>query len=333
MFTSAVLLDALEQAWIAIRTRHPEVPAAVLVVGAGSPVKPAQGMKWGHFDRRRWQVGPDRFPEVLVSGEGLSRTPVEVFTTLLHEAAHGLADARSIKDTSRQGRWHNQRFAVLAAELGMTTSKDPKLGHSICTLTDATVEHYLPAIAILGQALRAWRHPDQHGPTTGRTNNNNGVTAACACPRKIRVAPGVLDLGPIVCDLCDTPFATAEQENAVPRHNFYDPTGARHGGTPTYPYKCAPTGLATRRQLRRLGLRPGGQDITAQILWRKGKRVAHLYRIDHAKPKRVATDAQLKALDKAMRARRTCPTCQSIKDYYIPRRYGECLDCAPAVKQ
>jgi hypothetical protein len=29
-----------------------------------------------------------------------------VLGTLLHEAAHGLAQARSIQDTSRQGRYH-----------------------------------------------------------------------------------------------------------------------------------------------------------------------------------------------------------------------------------
>ena len=109
---------------------------------------------------------------------------------------------------------------------------------------------------------------------------------------------------------------------------FYDPTGARYG-LPTYPYKFAPAGLATTRQLRAQGLRPGGQDVAAQILWRRGTRKAHLYRIDLALPKRVATAAQRAALDKAMRARRTCPTCGQVKNYCIPRRHGECIDCLP----
>ena len=46
---------------------------------------------------------------------------------------------------------------------------------------------------------------------------------------------------------------------------FYDPEGRRYG-LPTYPYHWAPAGLSTVRQLRAKGLRPGGQDITAQIL-------------------------------------------------------------------
>ncbi len=89
---------------------------------------------------------------------------------------------------------------------------------------------------------------------------------------------------------------------------FYDPDGERYG-LPTYPYHWAPDGLLTIRQLRVKGLRPGGQDIAAQILWRRGRRVAYLYREDLAKPKRRATINQLAAIGKALRARRICPTC------------------------
>jgi len=96
---------------------------------------------------------------------------------------------------------------------------------------------------------------------------------------------------------------------------------------PTYPYRLAPPGLCTTRQLRAAGLRPGGQDIAAQIVWRRGRRVAYLYRRDSALPKRTATPAQLAAVHAALRARRTCPTCRTEQPYYIPRRYGECLDC------
>lgn len=113
---------------------------------------------------------------------------------------------------------------------------------------------------------------------------------------------------------------------------FYDPDGD-HYGLPTYPYRLAPKGLLTVRQLRAKGLRPGGQPIAAQILWRhkKTRRVAYLYEQTHAKPKRTATPAQWAAIDKALEARRTCSTCGQVKTYYIPRRYGECLDCAGVI--
>ena len=114
------------------------------------------------------------------------------------------------------------------------------------------------------------------------------------------------------------------------RIDFYDPDGDRFG-LPTYPWRCAPDGLLTIRQLRDKGLRPGGQPIAAQIFWRHNgkRRVAYLYRIHLALPKRQATAAQLVAIGRALAARRTCPTCGTEKPYYIPRSVGECNDCAP----
>ena len=113
------------------------------------------------------------------------------------------------------------------------------------------------------------------------------------------------------------------------RAAYWDPDGARYG-IPTYWWQGAPRGLATRRQLRAVGLRPGRQPIAAQILWRGvgGTRTAYLYRVDLARPKRTATPAQLRAITAALLARRTCPTCCQVRPYYIPRSLGECLACA-----
>lgn len=115
---------------------------------------------------------------------------------------------------------------------------------------------------------------------------------------------------------------------------YYDPDGHRYG-LPTYPYHWAPAGLLTVRQLRAKGLRPGGQVVAAQILWRHRRhtRVAYLYREDQSKPKRHATPAQLQAIARALKARRTCPTCGQEKDYCIPLSRGECNDCATGTDQ
>jgi hypothetical protein len=120
---SAPMVAALEGAWAAIRARHPEVPAAVIVLGAGS-IGTAGGLRLGHIAAMRWSqpehtdaepvegeqdlTAPPpsvRLPEVFVGGEGLARGPAHVLGTLLHEAAHAPARVRGIKDTSRQGRW------------------------------------------------------------------------------------------------------------------------------------------------------------------------------------------------------------------------------------
>jgi hypothetical protein len=114
---ASLLVAALEHTWQRIRTRHPDISEAVLVVASGADGK---RLNLGHFAPHRWQVnGADRH-EVLVGGEGLHRGPVEVLGTLLHEAAHGLAQARGVQDTSRQGRYHNRRYAPWLASSAWT---------------------------------------------------------------------------------------------------------------------------------------------------------------------------------------------------------------------
>ncbi|WP_231627091.1 RRQRL motif-containing zinc-binding protein [Streptomyces apocyni] len=111
----------------------------------------------------------------------------------------------------------------------------------------------------------------------------------------------------------------------------YDPSGARHG-IPTFPWKYAPDGYATRRQLRAQGLRPGGQPVAAQVMRRSRRRkggvaVAYLYRTDLAKPVRPMTSRRCGALALAMLARRTCPVCRVVYGYCLPTSLGMCLPC------
>ncbi|MBB0243873.1 hypothetical protein FNQ90_07070 [Streptomyces alkaliphilus] len=110
-----------------------------------------------------------------------------------------------------------------------------------------------------------------------------------------------------------------------------DPEGVRHG-IPTYPWRAAPDGLATRRQLRAAGLRPGGQEPVAQVmrLRRRGRAplVGYLYAVERAKPVRPMTPGRAEALAKAMEARRTCPACGRVADYSIPTSLGMCVPCA-----
>ena len=90
---------------------------------------------------------------------------------------------------------------------------------------------------------------------------------------------------------------------------FYDPDGHRYG-MPTYPYHWAPEAPVHRPPAprpraapRRAG--PRRPDPVAP----RHCACAYLYRADLALPKRQATPAQLAAIAKALRARRTCPTC------------------------
>jgi len=99
---------------------------------------------------------------------------------------------------------------------------------------------------------------------------------------------------------------------------------------PVYRYRLAPDGLATRRQLRAAGLRPNGHDPVGEIRWSRGRRFALLYRVDQAAPVRPMTPGRARALEAAMRARRTCPSCRIDRGYCIPRSLGCCLPCSEA---
>ncbi|MER5952385.1 RRQRL motif-containing zinc-binding protein [Streptomyces sp. NPDC001893] len=105
---------------------------------------------------------------------------------------------------------------------------------------------------------------------------------------------------------------------------------------PVYRWRLAPDGYATYRQLRARRLRPGGQDVAAQLerpRRRRGPLVAYLYLIDQALPVRPMTPAKWAALAKANTARRICPECRRDAGYVIPTSLGMCGPCAVAEEQ
>lgn len=108
-----------------------------------------------------------------------------------------------------------------------------------------------------------------------------------------------------------------------------DPHDPGDGSLPVFRWRQAGPGLATRRQLREMGLRPGGAEPVARIECRGGKRFAWLYRVALAQPKLAMTLAKEAALDKAMAARQTCPgPCGRRYFHCIPiKTLGSCLEC------
>jgi hypothetical protein len=204
---ASLLVAALERTWQTIRQNHPDVPDSVLVVASGTEGK---RLNLGHFAPHRWQVaGADRH-EVLIGGEGLQRGPVEVLGTLLHEAAHGLAQARGVQDTSRQGRYHNRRYATLARELGLEVTSVQPIGWSATTVPEPTADRYAAQLEQLAAALVLWRR-QEHRIGTG-TRSRNLLACTCGCGRRIRAAKATLAEAPILCALCEDPFQPDDQE-------------------------------------------------------------------------------------------------------------------------
>lgn len=218
---AAPLIQAIENCWRAIQANHPEVPDVVVTLGAG---RISRGLKLGHFAASVWTDGTTDIHELFVGGEGLQRGAQALMGTLIHEAGHALAEARGVKDTSRQGRYHNEKFRRIAEEMGIEVSHDASLGWSSTVMPDQTALAYQEAIMDLDMTMTAWRHGAEGmifgpggvpvaGPGNrpaprpgGRTSSNNGLSVSCGCGRKIRVSQTVLALGGITCNVCQEEF-------------------------------------------------------------------------------------------------------------------------------
>lgn len=199
---SSPLVAAIERAWAGIQARHQDVPSVVVTLGSGTM---KSGLTLGHFAAERWVRGGERIHELFVGGEGLARGGAELLGTLLHEAAHGVARARGVQDTSRQGRYHNTRFKLIGEELGLELAIAPGIGWSTTVVPEPTAGLYSPEVNELSRALVAHRLSESR--PGGRGTSNNGVSAVCGCGRRIRVARSTFELAPIVCGGCGELFA------------------------------------------------------------------------------------------------------------------------------
>jgi hypothetical protein len=206
---ASVLVAALERAWTQIRARHPQVPEVVMAVASGSVGRRGQ-LKLGHFADRRWTVATAERPELFVGGEGLAAGAVEVLGTLLHEAAHGLAAARGVQDTSRQGRYHNRRYAALAGELGLRVHRAGSRGWTATAVPAETEAAYAATVDDLARALVLWRRAEHLGP--GKRTSNL-LAAVCGCGRRIRAARATLRDAPVLCGRCGGPFQPSQKEH------------------------------------------------------------------------------------------------------------------------
>lgn len=237
--SGSAVVKLLEEVWDRIRENHPELPAVVIVTGTGL----IGSNKWGHFRADGWKVREEgaavsaRMHEMFMAGETLAKGARQVLQTMLHEGAHTLARVRDLKDTSRQGRWHNQTFRTLAEEMGLehkATTANAQHGFSFVTLTEVTEAEYADLLDELDREIRLvvdlpWfvqgtetdgekgGEPEggefigkgRKAKATTPQSGNLKATCGCAEPNIIRTSRKVLDLGVIRCDECEELFTVA----------------------------------------------------------------------------------------------------------------------------
>jgi hypothetical protein len=183
------------------------VPEVVVIVASGAG---ANGgiEKWGHFAPHRWEHRDQERHEVMIGGEGLTRGAAGVLETVLHEAAHGLAAARGVGDTSRQGRYHNKRYKAIAAELGLKVEAMAPYGWAQTELSQEATRRYGRQLRELERALVLWRREEPPRGGRGKSTGDGHQLWLCSCepPRRIRLSASTAEQGPIVCGICDEEF-------------------------------------------------------------------------------------------------------------------------------
>lgn len=208
MKPGSMIVSALEDIWAGIQVRRSTVPDVVITL------QNRDGGVLGSFQAEQWNVNGEtgRRPEIVMATEYLNRTPSEIMATILHEAAHGSCHAQGIQDTSRQGRYHNKRFASEAETLGLTVSPQGNRGLAHTAIKPETEEEYAYAIAYLTHAICAWKDGDLaltelKPPTVPKPK------AECECGRQLAVSQRFLEGGDILCGECSTPFRFPDEED------------------------------------------------------------------------------------------------------------------------
>lgn len=198
---------ALEAAWADIVTKHPGVPADVVLVVSGA--RPRES-RIGHFWGERWQPAADGAAprhEVWVSAQHLVDGAEGVLETLLHEAAHAANHAAGVKDCAV--KVHNRAFAARAQEFGLLVgprSRTHGLAHT--TLAPGTAAALAPTLDGLRAALGGWRLPDGGGKAKSKQRL---LRAACPeCGAIIRLSASVMESSAPKCGACDVAFELVE---------------------------------------------------------------------------------------------------------------------------
>jgi len=198
--TTSDLVGEFERTWDAVRRHHPDLPEVVFALAEGS----RRGLA-GHFAAGRWEATgspAERRAEVFIAGEVAGRGAEAILEVLLHEAAHGLARARGIRDTDVTGR-HNGRYRVLAEEVGLVAELDPEhawRGWCETALTDAARSRYADEIARIDHATTHARRPERRRPA------RNLQRYECDCGRVLRMAATTWELAPVLCGACGGAF-------------------------------------------------------------------------------------------------------------------------------
>jgi hypothetical protein len=154
------LVVALDDIYERLPADHPDLPRALVTVEEPHPAVTCRIACWrpgeiatraGVFAGRiafGYPSAHRNVPRVLFTGGGPAALEI-----IAHEAAHALATARGIKDTSRGGQYHNKHYRDLAAELGLDVRYTKNRGWTDTWPSDALLARHRLELDAVAAAL------------------------------------------------------------------------------------------------------------------------------------------------------------------------------------
>lgn len=179
------------------RAFNSEFKQLVFVIqGEKATAKGTYGTQWAE----KWQAEDTKLTEISLSAENLRLDDINrIFITIVHELVHERAHLKKIKDTSRNGRFHNKRFAELAEMVGLVCEKDSKSGYRTESATDALMKIFNECYALInGDSL--YKNMKRLHTTTKPKSTTNLVKYVCPmCGSIARAKMGAY----LICGECD----------------------------------------------------------------------------------------------------------------------------------
>ena len=165
---------------------------------------------YGHCTTKKiWASGSDRYYELNLSAEYLSRPIENVMATLVHEMVHIYCMETGIKDTSNNGRYHNKRFKTEAEMRDLKIAYAPTIGWSVTEPTEVfirNVKNWGLYDACENYRLGALQTDDSEGTDKPRKKSSTRKYYCPVCGNSVRATKDVN----ILCMDCNVQMIKAD---------------------------------------------------------------------------------------------------------------------------
>ena len=211
----STMSTALEKAWKHIQALNTDVRDCIFTIYT-APVKRDGSYSRGYIFLDGWthkDEGESKTDEVNINSYLCFEGGESIFRTLLHESVHSHNFENNIQDVSRQNRYHNKNFKIVAEKFGLVTGQVKGIGITTPDMTDATKKIYKKTIADLDETMIAYQNLYGTAGKKPTPKKPSGyIKLTCNCQRIIRASKQVYESGEITCKLCDSKFVSKENE-------------------------------------------------------------------------------------------------------------------------